>query len=289
LGVDTVKTGYVGWGQGIKIRDESGRMRSLEWHHGQYMVRHYRRVIETAAQYHIMLNVHEPIKDTGERRTYPNMMTREGARGQEYDAWSEDGGNPPAHTTILPFTRMMAGPFDLTPGTFDLMIPQKPDNRVNTTLAKQLALYVVIYSPLHMASDLPENYTDQPAFQFIRDVPTDWRKTLALHAQIGDFVTIARQERNGPDWYLGSITDENSRTLVASLDFLEPDQIYVAEIYADGPGADWDSNPSPLTISEVLVDSHTSIDLSLAPGGGAAIRFRPATPAESQNIPAYQP
>ncbi len=289
LGVDTVKTGYVGWGQGIKIRDEYGRMRSVEWHHGQYMVRHYRQVIETAAQYHLMLDVHEPIKDTGERRTYPNMMTREGARGQEYDAWSDDGGNPPEHTTILPFTRMMAGPFDLTPGTFNLLIPQKADNRVNTTLAKQLALYVVIYSPLHMASDLPENYLDQPAFQFIRDVPTDWRDTRALHAQIGDFVTIARQERHGQDWYLGSITDENGRTLEASLDFLDPDKVYVAEIYADGPGADWDANPYPVTISKVLVDSHTHLELHLAPGGGTAIRFRPATPEDIEILPTYQP
>ena len=288
LGVDTVKTGYVGWGQGIKIRDDRGYIQGLEWHHGQVMVNHYRRVIETAAQFRVMLDVHEPIKDTGERRTYPNMMTREGARGQEYDAWSEDGGNPPDHTTILPFTRMMAGPFDLTPGTFDLMIGQKPDNRVNTTLAKQLALYVVIYSPLHMASDLPENYIDQPAFQFIQDVPTDWSDTRVLHAQIGDFVTIVRRERDTDDWYLGSISDENPRSLQTPLDFLDPDREYVVEIYADGPGADWRTNPYPVTITKALVNNQTLLHLDLAPGGGTAIRFRPVSPTEIENIPAYQ-
>jgi alpha-glucosidase len=287
LGIDTVKTGYVGWGQGIKRYNENGRIQGLEWHHGQFMVNHYRKVIETAAAYHIMLDVHEPIKDTGERRTYPNMMTREGARGQEYDAWSEDGGNPPEHTTILPFTRMMAGPFDMTPGTFDLMIEAKPHNRVNTTLAKQLALYVVIYSPLQMASDLPENYVNQPAFRFIQEVPTDWNDTRVLHASIGDYVTIVRQERDGEDWYLGSITDEVGRSLTASLDFLDPGRVYVAEIYADGEGADWDSNPYPIEINQFLVDSQTELKLELAPGGGTAIRFRPATDQEIETLAVY--
>ena len=289
LGMNTVKTGYVGWGQGIKRRDDNGRLRGLEWHHGQFMVEHYQKVVESAAKYHIMLDVHEPIKDTGLRRTYPNMMTREGARGQEYDAWSDDGGNPPDHTTILPFTRMLAGPFDLTPGTFDLLIENKPDNRVNTTLAKQLALYVVIYSPLHMASDLPENYAGQPAFQFILDVPTDWADTRVLHASIGDFVTIVRRERGGEDWYLGSITDEDGRRLETRLDFLDTDRTYVAETYADAPGADWDSNPLAIDIHSVLVDSQTVLRLNLAPGGGTAIRFRPATPQEMDTLPLYLP
>ncbi len=289
LGVNTVKTGYVGWGKGIKIRNENGHLRGLEWHHGQYMVEHYRRVIETAAKYGIMLDVHEPIKDTGERRTFPNMMTREGARGQEYDAWADDGGNPPDHTTILPFTRMMAGPFDLTPGTFDLMIAEKPDNRVNTTLAKQLALYVVIFSPLHMASDLPEHYARQPAFQFIVDVPTDWEFTEVLHAKIGDFVTIARKDRHSDDWYLGSITDEEGRKLRATLDFLTPGQPYVAEIYADGPEADWETNPLPITIEQYLVDAETNFIFDLAPGGGTAIRLRPATAEDLAKIERYQP
>lgn len=290
LGVKAVKTGYVAWGQGIKLRDDRGYIESVEWHHGQYMVEHYRRVVETAAQHQIMLDVHEPIKDTGIRRTYPNMMTREGARGQEYNAWGADGGNPPAHTTILPFTRMMAGPFDFTPGTFDLLFEDaRPDNRVNTTLAKQLALYVVIYSPLHMASDLPENYEGQPAFQFIQDVPTDWQDTQVLHAQIGDYVTIVRQDRNSADWYLGSITDETARTLEAPLTFLAPGQTYVAEIYADGAGADWETNPLAIDIYQVLVDNKTVFALELAPGGGIAVRFRPAAPDDVNTIPPYQP
>jgi alpha-glucosidase len=256
LGIDTVKTGYVDRGQGIKRRDEEGNLVGLEWHHGQYMVRHYREVVETAARYQIMLDVHEPIKDTGIRRTYPNMMTREGARGQEYNAWSEDGGNPPEHTTILPFTRMLAGPFDFTPGIFDLLFEEyRLSHRVNTTLAKQLALYVVIYSPLHMAADLPENYEGHPAFQFIIDVPVDWQDTKVLHAEIGDYVTIVRQDRNSEDWYLGSITDEERRTLEAPLTFLEPGRKYVAEVYADAADADWESNPLSIDIYEVLVDT----------------------------------
>jgi len=282
LGINTVKTGYVGWGQGIKRRDDAGNLVGLEWHHGQYMVRHYRKVVETAARHHIMLDVHEPIKGTGIRRTYPNMMTREGARGQEYNAWDGEGGNPPEHTTILPFTRMLAGPFDFTPGIFDLFFDEyRPNNRVNTTLAKQLALYVVIYSPLHMAADLPDNYEGHPAFQFIVDVPVDWQDTKVLHAEIGEYVTIARQDRNSQDWYVGSITDENGRTLETPLTFLEAGKKYVAEIYADGADADWESNPSSIDIYEALVDSDTVLTLRLAPGGGQAIRIRPATEDEA--------
>ncbi len=286
LGINTVKTGYVGWGQGIKRRDEKGNLVGLEWHHGQYMVRHYRKVVETAARYHIMLDVHESIKDTGIRRTYPNMMTREGARGQEYNAWDGEGGNPPEHTTILPFTRMLAGPFDFTPGIFDLFFDKyRPNNRVNTTLAKQLALYVVIYSPLHMAADLPENYEGHPAFQFILDVPVDWQDTKVLHAEIGEYVTIARQDRNSEDWYIGSITDESERTLEMPLTFLEAGKEYVAEIYADGAGADWESDPLSIDVYEALVDSDTVLNLRLAPGGGQAIRIRPATGDEANHLP----
>ena len=286
LGINTVKTGYVGWGQGIKRRDERGYLVGLEWHHGQYMVRHYRKVVETAARYQIMLDVHEPIKDTGIRRTYPNMMTREGARGQEYNAWDVEGGNPPEHTTILPFTRLLAGPFDFTPGIFALFFEEyRPNNRVNTTLAKQLALYVVIYSPLHMAADLPENYEGHPAFQFIVDVPVDWQDTKVLQAEIGDYVTIARQDRNSEDWYIGSITDERERTLEAPLAFLEAGKEYVAEIYADAADADWESNPLSIDIHEALVDSNTVLNLRLAPGGGQAIRIRPATGGEADSLP----
>ncbi len=280
LGIDTVKTGYVGWGQGIERRDEAGRLVGMEWHHGQYMVNHYRHVVETAARFHIMLDVHEPIKDTGIRRTYPNMITREGARGQEYNAWSE-GGNPPEHTTILPFTRMLAGPFDFTPGIFDLLFDDyRPNHRVNTTLAKQLALYVVIYSPLHMAADLPENYPGHPAFQFIVDVPVDWEDTQVLNGEIGDYVTIVRRDRDSEDWYLGSVTDEEGRDLEAPLTFLETDRQYVAEVYADGADADWERNPLAIDIYEILVDNKTVLELRLAPGGGQAVRFRLAAEGE---------
>ncbi|MGH7613251.1 MAG: glycoside hydrolase family 97 protein, partial [Gemmatimonadales bacterium] len=235
LGLDAIKSGYV-----TDLTTEGHS------HHGQYMVRHYRRVIEKAAQFGIMLDVHEPIHDTGERRTYPNMMSREGARGQEYNAWGGEGGNPPEHETILFFTRLLAGPMDFTPGIFDILIergtgrPRTPEeSRVRTTLAKQLALYVVLYSPLQMAADLPENYERQPAFQFIRDVAVDWDTTRVLEGKIGDYVLVARRERDGQSWFVGAITDEEARSFDIPLAFLTPGRRYVAEIYADGPGADW--------------------------------------------------
>ena len=273
LGINAIKSGYVG--------DLTAEGHA---HHGQYMVRHWRKVVEEAARHGIMMNVHEPIKDTGERRTYPNMVTREGARGQEYNAWGGEGGNPPEHETILFFTRMHSGPMDFTPGVFDILIesaegrPRGPEeSRIRTTLAKQLALYVVLYSPLQMAADLPENYEGEPAFQFIRDVALDWERTEVLDGRIGDYVVVARQERNGTDWFLGAITDEEGRTLEVSLSFLTPGQSWVAEVYADGPGAHWMTDPFPLTISERTVDSTTRLTLELAPGGGQAIRFRPAS------------
>lgn len=278
LGIDTVKTGYVAFGQGIKRYDESGKPAGMEWHHGQYMVRHYRKVVETAARYGIMLDVHEPIKDTGIRRTYPNMMTREGARGQEYNAWGEMGGNPPQHTTVLPFTRMLAGPFDFTPGIFDLFFEEyHPDNRINTTLAKQLALYVVLYSPLQMAADLPESY-DHPAFRFIEDVPTDWKATRVLNGRIGEYVTIARQDRHSDDWYIGSITNEEGRVFDLDLKFLDAGRHYVAEIYADGKDANWKTKPLSIDIFSRPVTRNSKLTVNLAPGGGQAIRLRPAVP-----------
>lgn len=276
LGIHIVKTGYVG-----KRADKT------EWHHGQFMVRHYRKVVETAAKYHIMLDVHEPIKDTGIRRTWPNMMTREGARGQEYNAWSPDGGNPPDYLTIIPFTRMLSGPFDYTPGIFDIYFDDyKQYNRVNHTLAKELATYVVIHSPLQMAADLIENYENQPAFNFIKDVPVDWEYTRVIHARIGDYVTIARKDRHNNEWYIGSVTDENPRLLKAKLDFLQSGQSYVAEIYADAADADWKDNPLAIEILKKLVDKDTDILLKLAPGGGQAIRIRPAT---AEDIRLYKP
>ncbi len=286
LGINTVKTGYVGYGQGIKRYDGQGNFIGLEWHHGQFMVEHYQKVIETAARYGIMIDAHEPIKDTGLRRPYPNFMTREGARGQEYNAWGGEGGNPPDHVTILPFTRLLAGPMDYTPGIFDLTFDQyRPDNQVNHTLAKELALYVVIYSPLQMAADLIENYEGNPAFQFILDVPADWDETRVLHARIGDFITTVRRARDGDEWFLGSVTDENPRTLEARLDFLTPGLTYVAEIYSDGDGADWRADPYPLDINRCLVNSDSLLTFDLAPGGGQAIRFYPASAGEAASLP----
>ncbi|MBN2200706.1 glycoside hydrolase family 97 protein [bacterium] len=274
LGIHTVKTGYVANGPRLQRIDGKGE-KAGEWHHGQYMVRHHQKVVEEAARRRIMIDVHEPVKDTGLRRTWPNLMTREGARGQEYEAWSPDGGNPPEHATILPFTRLLAGPMDYTPGIVGLRFgPERPRNRVNTTTAKQLALYVVLYSPLHMAADLPENYEKYPdALRFIRDVPVDWEDTKVLHARIGDYVTIARKDRNSGDWYLGSVTDEEGRILEAPLAFLEPGVKYTAQIYRDGKDAHWEKNPYPLTVTEEPADASGVIKMRLAPGGGQAIRF----------------
>jgi alpha-glucosidase len=276
LGVRAVKSGYVTQGQNIQ-RHEGDRV-FREWQHGQFMVRHYQHALEEAAKHHIMLVAHEPIKDTGIRRTFPNAMSREGARGQEYNAWDQLGGNPPDHTTILPFTRMLAGPMDFTPGVFDLLLERgdRPNNRVNTTLAKQLALYVVIYAPLQMAVDMPEVYEAHlDALQFIRDVPTDWEDTRVLHAKIGDYVTIVRKERDGDDWFLGSITDEVGRTLETPLDFLDRDRVYTAEVYRDADDTDWETNPTAYEVDRMEVDANTVLTLRLAPGGGQAIRFHP--------------
>jgi len=259
-GIHRLKTGYV-----AKFLD------GKEEHQGQYMVRHYHKVMEMAARYKVMLDVHEPIKDTGLRRTYPNMMTREGARGTEYEAWSD--GNPPAHTTILPFTRCLGGPLDYTPGIFDIQIKTLENFRVHTTLAKQLALYVVIYSPLQMAADLPENYRNNPAFKFIKDVPTDWEDTKVLQAEIGKHVTIARKDISSNDWYVGSITNEEGRDLNLKLDFLTPGKKYLAELYADGKDANMETNPLPISIMSQEVDANSILELKLAPGGGQAIRF----------------
>jgi glucan 1,4-alpha-glucosidase len=267
LDIHAVKTGYVGH-----------ILPGGEYHHGQFMVNHYRKVMETAAKYHLMLDVHEPIKPTGLRRTYPNLMSGEGLRGQEFNAWSHDGGNPPEHLTIIPFTRMLDGPIDYTPGIFDIKFNKyKPNNQVNTTLAQQLALYVVIYSPLQMAADLPENYEGNPAFQFIKDVGVDWDTSIVLNGEIGDFITIARKERNTDKWFLGSITDENARTLEVSLSFLDEGRKYIATIYSDGENAHWNKNPMAYKIESKKVSNADKLILKLAPGGGTAISFIPVT------------
>jgi glucan 1,4-alpha-glucosidase len=265
LGIHAVKTGYVG-----QIVPEG------EYHHGQWMVNHYRKVMEKAAEYQIMVDVHEPIKPTGLRRTYPNLMSGEGLRGQEFNAWSPDGGNPPEHLTIIPFTRMLAGPIDYTPGIFDIKFNKyKKNNQVNTTLAHQLAIYVVIYSPVQMAADLPENYEGHPAFQFIRDVGVDWDTSIVLNGEIGDFITVARKERNTDKWFLGSITDENAREINISLNFLEAGREYTATLYEDAIDAHWDKNPTAYKIENKTVDNSDTLILKLAPGGGAAISFIP--------------
>ncbi|MEP6733325.1 MAG: glycoside hydrolase family 97 protein [bacterium] len=271
LGIHSIKTGYVA--------DTVGGGQS---HYGQFAVRHHRTVIETAAKYGIMVDAHEPIHDTGERRTWPNMMSREGARGQEYNAWGAEGGNPPEHESILFFTRMLAGPMDFTPGIFDLLLTKTgaprtlEEARVRTTLAKQLALYVVLYSPVQMAADLPENYAGKPEFQFIRDVKVDWDTTRVLAGKIGDYVAVARKTKGQDEWFVGAITDESARTLDVSLDFLPRGRSYVAEIYADGPGANWRTNPLPVAMSRRPVNTATKLTIAMAPGGGQAIRIRAA-------------
>lgn len=283
LGVTRVKTGYVAGTSWLKWVDENG-VPHYEYHDGQFAVRHHLKVVEEAARRGISINPHEPVKDTGLRRTYPNWVTREGARGQEYNAWGMPP-NPPEHTTILPFTRMLSGPMDFTPGIFDLMPNERPpvredmprgspESRVETTLAKQLALFVIIHSPLQMAADLPENYEARPdAFQFIRDVPADWGQTVALAGEVGDYAVIARRERGTGDWYVGAITDEESRRVEVDLSFLDGDGRYNAEIYVDGADAHWESNPYSLSIEERPVTAADRLALRLAAGGGAAIRL----------------
>jgi alpha-glucosidase len=273
-GVSVVKTGYVKPSGSIERTLADGTS-GHEWFAGQYRVAHELKVAETAATHHVSIVAHEPVKDTGLRRTWPNMLSREGARGQEFNAWGRPT-NPPEHLTILPFTRLLAGPMDFTPGIFDLTFGKTNVNeRVQSTLATQLALYVLIYSPVQMAADLPENYEKRPeAFQFIRDVPTDWETSRTLQGMIGDYVVVARQQRGAADWYLGATTDESARKLSIPLDFLERGKNYEAQIYRDGPDADYLTNPTSLVIEKRRVSSKDRIEASLAAGGGLAVRFR---------------
>ena len=257
-----VKSGYVG-----KILPKG------EYHHGQHMVNKYNNAAIKAAKYKVAVNAHEPIKATGLRRTYPNIISREGLRGQEFNAWAEDGGNPPEHLPIVAFTRMLAGPIDFTPGIFNIKFNEyKTENQVNTTLAQQLALYVVIYSPIQMAADLVEHYEANPEpLQFIKDVGVDWQKTKVLNGEVGDYVTIARKERKTGNWFIGSITDENARTLEIHFDFLDDNQDYTARIYKDAIDAHWDKNPLALDIETITVTKSSKLTLALAEGGGCAI------------------
>lgn len=262
--IKAVKTGYVGT-----------RLDKKEWHHGQYGVAHYTKAMKRGLEAEVMMVVHEPIKQTGLRRTYPNLVSAEGVRGQEYNAWGRPG-NTPAHTTIIPFTRSLAGPVDFTPGAFDTKFDQwRPDSRVPTTLAKQLALYVVIYSPWQMLCDLPENYEGNlPALEFIKNVPTNWDKTVGLNSKIGEFATIVRKDRNSENWFLGSITNENGRVITIDLDFLDEGAWYKVKGYQDGREANWMYNPNALDIYTTRVQGGArSYDLYLAPGGGVALEF----------------
>ena len=261
LGIHSVKTGYVG-----KILPKG------EYHHGQYMVNHYNNTVEKAAKYQVAINAHEPIKATGLRRTYPNTISREGLRGQEFNAWASDGGNPPEHLSIVAFTRMLSGPIDFTPGIFNIKFDEyKTENQVNTTIAQQLALYVVIYSPIQMAADLVEHYEGNPALQFIKDVEVDWEQTEVLNGEVGDFVTIARKGKGTGNWFVGAITDENARDIEIDFSFLDEGQEYDVIVYADGENAHWDENPTELTIEKRAISSTTKEIFHLAEGGGLAI------------------
>ncbi|MEO8062278.1 MAG: glycoside hydrolase family 97 protein [Pseudomonadota bacterium] len=270
LGIDAVKTGYVADAGGVQAPGEDGRIH-FEWHDGQVQARHHLRVVTEAAKRHIAVDAHEPIKDTGLRRTYPNWVSREGARGMEYNAWG-DPVNPPEHEANLVFTRMLSGPMDFTPGI--LSLTGAGGRRIQSTIAKQLALYVVLYSPIQMAADLPENYARfQKPFQFIKDVPVDWADTRVLNGEVGDYVTIARKDRNSDDWYLGAITDEQPRTLRVSLGFLDEGRRYQATIYQDGKGAGFAGDAASIDISSRPVSRNDTLTLKLAPGGGQAIRI----------------
>jgi len=270
-GIPAVKTGYVtDAGQIERVDPDGTRLR--EWHEGQWMVGHNLRVVQAAARYKVAIDTHEPVKDTGLRRTYPNWISREGSRGMEYQSWQDK--NPPGHEANLVFTRMLEGPMDFTPGILSLKGSDNSD--IPSTIAKQLALYVVIYSPVVMAADLPENYARYPdAFRFIRDVPTDWEDTRVLNGEVGDFATIARRDRASRDWYLGSITDENARTLTVNLDFLDAGRTYEAQIYKDGPGATFATAARHSIAFETRrVRRGDRLILQLAPGGGQAVRFK---------------
>ncbi|MEM7106299.1 MAG: glycoside hydrolase family 97 protein [Bacteroidota bacterium] len=263
LGIGTVKTGYV-----TALKPEG------EYHHGQWMVRHHQRVLEAAAKYQIAVNAHEPIMATGTRRTYPNAISREGVRGQEFNVYDPSGSLRTDHLTVVPFTRMLAGPIDYTPGIFNLsMNPYKPNNRVSTTITHQLALFVIIYNPIQMAADLIEYYEDNPAFQFIRDVGVDWEESKVLDGEIGDFITMARKERDTHDWFVGSLTDENEREISIALDFLEEGKTYKATIYKDAETTHWDTNPTEVVIETTELTHEDLLNIRLAPGGGLAISF----------------
>ena len=262
-GYNSVKTGYVG-----------DILPIGEHHYSQSTINHYLYVIKEAAKHKIMVNAHEAVRPTGLCRTYPNLIGNESARGTEYEAF---GGNKPFHTTILPFTRLQGGPMDYTPGIFETEVKNvNPNNtsQVRSTLAKQLALYVTMYSPLQMAADLPENYERfADAFQFIKDVPVDWQESVYLEAEPGRYITIARKDKHSDNWYVGNTSNENGHTSELLLNFLDKNKKYEATIYADAKNADWQTNPKAYTITKQKVNAKTKLKLTAAKGGGYAIKI----------------
>lgn len=277
-GYDAVKTGYVGH---IIPRGE--------WHEGQWMINHFNRVAQKAAEFEIMIDSHESSRPTGMHRTYPNWLASEAARGNEFNAWSI--GNPPEHETILPFTRLMGGPMDYTPGIFQIKLDKygKKGFGPHTTLTKQLALYVTMSSPLQMAADIPENYEAHPeAFKFIKDVVVDWDDSKYIEAEPGDFVTIARKAKGKESWFIGSITDEQARVSTVPLTFLDPAKTYEATIYRDGPNAHWDKNPMVYTIERSAVNAKTVLTVPVAEGGGYAVSLVPIMGKDLKSLPRYK-
>lgn len=273
-GYNAVKSGYVG---DIIPRGEH--------HYGQWMNNHYLYAVKKAADYKICVNGHEAVRPTGLCRTYPNLIGNESARGTEYEAF---GGSKPFHTTLLPFNRLIGGPMDYTPGIFDTKLDfmgDLPHGQVQTTLAKQLALYVTLYSPLQMAADLVENYEKHmDAFQFIKDVAVDWDDSEYIEAEPGDYITVARKAKGTDNWFVGGITDENARTAGLTLDFLTPGKQYVATLYADGKDADYKENPTSYQIKKGIVTNKTKISVWEARSGGFALSLIEATPAEKKSV-----
>ncbi len=276
-GYTAVKTGYVG-----KIIPRG------EYHDGQWMSGHYLRSVKKAADHQIMIDIHEPVRPTGLHRTWPNFLACEAGRGNEFNAFSL--GNPPEHETILPFTRLIGGPMDYTPGIFKIKnYAANPEWQIHTTLAKQLALYVVFYSPLQMAADIPENYEAHPdAFRFIKDVAVNWDETKIIDAEPGDYITIARKAAGTANWFIGAVTDENGRSTTLPLGFLATGKKYTARIYGDADNADWKKNPEAYKIETFIVDQKTNLQLKLAPGGGAAISIIPATTGDLKTWKKYE-
>ena len=273
-GYNSVKSGYVG---DIIPRGEH--------HYGQWMNNHYLYAVKKAAEYKICVNAHEAVRPTGLCRTYPNLIGNESARGTEFEPYD---GNKPFHTTLLPFTRLIGGPMDYTPGIFDICLTflnRENHGQIHTTLAKQLALYVTLYSPLQMAADLPESYERyMDAFQFIKDVAVDWDESKYIEAEPGECITVARKAKNTNNWFVGGITGENARTSTFVLDFLEPGKQYVATLYADGKDADYEKNPTSYQIKKGLVTYKTKISTDLARSGGFAISLIEATPADKKEL-----